>query len=623
MENSPMVLVLCLALSLSVAPSHAASLSQDNDASEAQLVSELGRYAGYSQQRFDAWVTTSRYLEMRDGVRLAMDVTRPAVDGQPVEEPLPVVWTHSRYHRNPTVFRGGGEPVSKVDAQPALQRLVQHGYVVASVAVRGSGASFGRCSGLFTEAETLDAVEVIEWLVKQPWCDGNIGMFGGSYLGITQYMTASKQPEALKAIFPNVAAFDMYDLIHPGGVFREDMIRHWDRLTEQLDSEWDAAPVDGDDGTLLRQARAQHTDNWDTLEEYAAAPYRDHASEGLDYARHGPSAHLASILEAGVPAYHFNAWYDIFVLDATLWYANYTGPQKLTIGAWSHGAMTNWDLNRERLRLEEVEQHRWFDYWLKGIDNGIMDEPSIHYADMVSPAEWAWRTANTWPPARVEERRLYFHGGPSGSVDSVNDGTLSSAAPEASGDHDVYAIDPTTTTGTSTRWDNAVGAAEEMSYPDLAPNDRKALTYTTPPLEDDLTVTGHPVVTLHVTSTEEDAVFHVLLQEVDPDGVSRYVTEGVLRGSLRALGEAPWDNLGLPYQRCFEGDRQPLPAQEPTPVVLDLHPTSTVFNRGNRLRVTVMCADADNTESPPHPEAVIHVHRGLPAASSLLLTVVE
>jgi len=593
-------------------------------------VSEFGRYEGWSEERFSEWTTFSRYLEMRDGVKLAIDVTRPAVDGVPVDEPLPVVWTHSRYHRNPSQLmamfsRGGLAPDirSMVDVQADLQLLVKHGYVVAAVGVRGSGASFGRFEGLFSEAETKDAFEITAWLADQSWCDGNVGMFGGSYLGITQYMNASLAPPALKAIFPVVAAFDMYDLIYPGGVFRSDMMGHWAKLTRQLDLDTPAPRVDGDtEGEWLAAALAQHEDNWDVMEEYGAGRFRDYAAPTLNYAEHGPSAFLAAINAARVPAYHMNGWYDIFVSGATLWYANYAGPQKLTIGAWAHAGMPDMQLNAERARLNAIEQHRWFDRWLKGVENGIDDGAPVNYALMDEPGEWVWQSAAGWPLADARPTRFWFGAGPSGSVGSVNDGLLLAAPPEGSGAGDAYEVDPTTTTGMATRWDNAVGAARVMMYPDLAPNDAKSLTYTTPPLEHDVVVVGHPVVTLYVTSDTGDADFHVLLEEVDADGVSRYVTEGVLRGSLRALAEAPWDNMGLPYQRCFREDQAPLSADEPSEVVMDLHPTATIFNAGHRIRVTIMGRDADNTEAPPgSARTTVRVFRGGERASSIVLPI--
>lgn len=593
-------------------------------------ISEFGRYEGYSEERFDDWVTTSRYVEMRDGVRLAVDVTRPAVNGVAVDEPLPVVWTHSRYHRNPgelaKLFSEDPDDVpeirSMVDAQPDLQRLIRHGYVVASAAVRGSGASFGTYEGLFSEAETADGLELVAWFAGQPWCDGNVGMFGGSYLGITQYMAASGGPEALKAIFPNVAALDIYDLVYPGGIFRDDLLQHWGELTRNLDVNVAAPPVDGDtEGRLLREAIAEHRDNWDVLVEYPAGRYRDHATDRLNWMEQGPTGVLDEILQARVPAYHWNGWYDVFVTDAVLWYANYQGPQKLGIGAWSHGGMPDEALMAERVRLTEIEQHRWFDYWLRGIDNGVLDEPPVHYAVMREPGEWSWVSADTWPPPATASR-FHFGGGPSGSVASVNDGTLTREVLGEPG-FDEYAVDLGTTTGTQTRWDNAVGAAQQMRYPDLAGNDARALTYTTPPLESDLTITGHPVVTLWVTSSEVDADFFVYLEEVDENGASRYVTEGILRASHRRPGQAPWDNLGLPFQRSLESDTEPLPSGVPTELRMDLHPTSTVFDAGHRIRVAIAGADADNAEEVDDEPPTVRIYRSAEHPSGIELPVVE
>jgi predicted acyl esterase len=593
-----------------------ASCSAAQDAGDVDdgRVSEFGRYEGYSEAVYNGWVNTSRYLEMRDGVRLAVDITFPALNGEIADGRFPVVWTHSRYHRNPGAlarfFAPEGAEVpeihSMVDAQEDLQLLVKHGYVVAAVQVRGGGASFGTYQGLFSEAETDDAREMIEWFATQPWSDGNVGMYGGSYLGITQYMAASEGHPALKAIFPNVAGMDMYDQLYPGGVYRSDMIDHWGGLTRNLDVEWPAPPVQGDeDGTpLLRAAIAEHENNWDVGKEYGSGTFRDHDVPTLTWLEHGPTG----VLE---------------VLDALLYWANYEGPQKVGIGAWSHGAMPDSALMAHRAHLTTIEQLRWFDYWLKGIDNGIMDESPVHYAVMNDPGDWTWESSDTWPIPGTEETRFYLGEGPSGSVESVNDGVLTIEPPAGDAPFDTYQVDLTTTTGTTTRWDNAVGGAPLMIYEDLAPNDRKSLTYTTPPLEEDLTVTGHPLVSLWMTSSTNDGEIIVLLEEVDESGVARYVTEGVLRASHRRLAEAPWgDNMGLPFQRSFREDREPLPAGEPAEVIMDLLPTATVFNAGKRIRVTIMGADADNLELP-EGAPTYHVYRGGAHPSSIVLPVVH
>ncbi len=608
-----------------------AGCSDSSDSSYAGLVSEFGRYEGYSEPIYDSWVNTSRYVEMRDGARLAVDVTFPAIGGEAAQGPFPVVWTHSRYHRNPgqllEFFAPEGADVpevnSQVDANGALQLLARHGYVVAAVQVRGGGASFGTYQGLFSEAETDDAREMIEWFATQPWSDGNVGMYGGSYLGMTQYMAASEMHPALRAIFPNVAGLDMYDQLHPGGIYRKDMIDHWGGLTRNLDINWAAPPVDEDaDGSLLQAAIAEHEDNWDVAVEYAAGRFRDHDIPTLTWTEHGVSGVLDEVKQARVPAYHWNGWYDIFVLDAVLLWANYDGPQKLGIGAWSHAGMPDSLLMVESAELTAVEQHRWFDYWLKGIDNGIMDEPPIHYAVMNDPGDWSWTSTASWPLSDAEEIAWYLAAGPSGSVESVNDGLLSPASPTSDEGADSYDVDFSTTTGTNTRWDNAVGGAPLMIYPDLTPNDAKALTYTTPPLNADVNVTGHPVVTLWVSSSTNDADVIVLLEEIDDAGVSHYISEGVLRASHRGLADAPWDNLGLPFQRSFAEDVQPLPDGQPGELVMDLLPTANIFNAGHRIRVTIMGADADNIELPA-TAPTIQVHRSATYPSRIVLPVVQ
>ncbi|MFT5052257.1 MAG: putative CocE/NonD family hydrolase [Chlamydiales bacterium] len=578
---------------------------------EEQRRSAFGEYEGYSTERFDGWETTSTYVEMRDGVLLAVDITRPTRNGQVSDEALPLVWTHSRYHR-----RMAGRPM--VELFTSLQRLLRHGYVVASACVRGGGASTGVYEGLFSEAETRDAIELIDWFVEQPFCDGNIGMYGGSYLGITQYMAASKAPGALKAIFPDVAAMDMYDAVHPGAIYRSDMMGHWARLTAQLDTVVPAADVDGDEGGALRkQAVAEHASNWDVGKEYGSGPYRDRDVPTLRWLSHGPIGYLDEINQAKIPAYHCNGWFDVFAMDAVLWFANFDGPQRLVMGDWSHAQMTE-----ERARIMSVEQHRWFDRWLKGIENGVENEEPIQYALMTEPGQMTWQAASHWPPRGTSSLALHFGAGPSKSVVSSNDGKLTSVRPiDAS--FDDYAIDASTTTGTATRWDNAVGAARAMAYPDLANNDTRCLTYTTPILEQDLTVVGHPVVTLWLTAKKGDANLHVLLEEIDDRGQVQYVTEGVLRASQRKLAKAPFDNLGLPYQRCFEEDAEAVPADEPVEVSMDLLPTATVFNAGHRLRVTIMGADADNTQPSPLTDNSIRIHRGTDHDSRIELPVMH
>jgi len=129
-------------------------------------------------------------------------------------------------------------------------------------------------------------------------------------------------------------------------------------------------------------------------------------------------------------------------------------------------------------------------------------------------------------------------------------------------------------------------------------NDAKSLTYTTPPLETPLDVIGHPVAHIWLSTDAPDLDLVLYLEEVDANGNSTYISQGDLRASHRALGAAPFDNLGLPWHNHFESEVQPIPAGEPIELVLELLPTAYRFQTGNRLRIAVAFADADSFHTP-------------------------
>jgi putative CocE/NonD family hydrolase len=589
-------------------------------AQEIEKVSKFGEYKGYSEEIYDSSVRTSQYLTMRDGIKIAIDIVRPAKAEKVHKEPLPVVWTHTRYRRS---FVRDGKLMSELDS-PLYQNLLKYGYVLAAADVRGSGASFGSWQGIWTQEETQDAYEIIEWLAAQPWCDGNVGMAGGSYLGITQLTAAGTKPPHLKAIFPAVALFDIYAVAYPGGVFYDDFIKHWSELTSAMDTQVIAAPVDEDkDEALLKSAIADHRQSRALIDIFFPLKYRDSVDEvtGVQpfYTWH-PAAYVEGINESGIPIYLWCGWFDSFTREGFTMFRNFKNPKKIVTGAWSHSPRDP-DIQKEEFIPAIVEEIRWFDYWLKGIDNGIMDEPPIRYQVMNAPKDNEWRTANEWPLPEQKLTKYYFEEGPSGSVNSANDGVLSLDSPPNESGKDEYLVDYSTTTGTATRWDNAVGGG--FDYPDMTENDRKGLTYTTEALAEDVEVTGHPVVCLWVSSTATDGDFFVYLEEVDGEGVSFYVSEGTLRASHRALNEPYYDNLGLPFHRSHEEDVAKLEPGEPAELYFDLQPTSNVFNAGNRIRITITCADKDNALTPElSPPPTVSVYRNTQHTSYISLPVI-
>jgi putative CocE/NonD family hydrolase len=182
-------------------------------------------------------------------------------------------------------------------------------------------------------------------------------------------------------------------------------------------------------------------------------------------------------------------------------------------------------------------------------------------------------------------------------------------------------VDYTASTGPSTRWHNGRGG--KFSYPDMAANDVKGLTFSTPPLKRPVEITGHPVVHLWVSSTADDGDFFAYLEEVDEKGYSHYLTEGVLRASHRKLDPPPFNYMGLPYHRSYTEDMAALPSGQPVELVFDLHPTSNVFDSGHRIRLTLICADQTSFETPVvSPAPRVSVYRNGRYSSYILLPVI-
>jgi putative CocE/NonD family hydrolase len=326
---------------------------------------------------------------------------------------------------------------------------------------------------------------------------------------------------------------------------------------------------------------------------------------------------IERINRSSIPVYMTTGWYDIFLGDMFLWYDNLTVPRRMTVRPLDHSGMdaSGFDLDYG------AEAHRWFDYWLKGIDNGIMKEPPIHYYIMGVPKKEAWQTSNQWPLAKQKLEPFYFSKGKTGSIASINDGSLTKESPTAADISDVYTVDYTTTSGKKSRW---VAVDEAHDYPDRRANDEKALTYTTSPLKTDIEVTGHSVVHLWLTTDAPDLDAFVYLEEVDRNGKSTYITEGTLRASHRKLSKAPFNNLGLPYHSHYKSDLEPIQARKPVELAFSLLPTSYRFHKGSRIRITVAFADADNFETPViNPAPRLHLLRDLNHPSFIQIPVIE
>jgi hypothetical protein len=180
-------------------------------------------------------------------------------------------------------------------------------------------------------------------------------------------------------------------------------------------------------------------------------------------------------------------------------------------------------------------------------------------------------------------------------------------------------VDYTTTSGTRARWTGGPTA-----YSDMASNDRKALTYTTEPLVEPVEIVGHPVAHLWLQAPTDDIDVFIYLEEVDPQGQSRYITEGCLRASHRAVAKSPYTGMDLPYHPCSQKSAEKLAGNTPVELVFDLLPTARHFPAGSRIRVAITCADKDNCQSLEHrPAPTVRVLRDGQRSSHVVFPVLK
>ncbi len=571
-----------------------------------ELISRPGEYRGYSEQIYDGVELISQYVEVTDGTKLAVDIYRPVLDGELVTDPLPVVLQNTRYHRCP--------PQAIIDHE----NFVKYGYVVAVLDARGTGASYGYRNGPFSPQESEDTKDIIEWFAEQEWCNGKVAMWGSSYMGVAQYSTATAAPPHLVAMTPTIGNIDWYSFIYHNGVMNTGFLIGWDEGARYLDLVQDFCPVPGDDG----DPQSEHWSNLWPLDIFYPDMFRNSYDEELGYRPnivHSAVSFNKVIKKSGIAMYHIGAWWDEFPAEQLAGFKLWG--DKIVIAPWGHYDYY-WG---EGLAFLQTEHLRWNDYILKGIDNGIMDEPPICYAtiDTQKPGT-QWRFASEWPLPKQKLTRFYFKGKKSGTIESVNDGSLATRKPKRRSAADDYEVnyDCEVFGGTYNRM-------QRGQFGDMTENpDKLGLTYTSPPLVSDLEMTGHPVAHLWVSSDRPDGYFLVYLEEVDDLGVSNYVTDGVMRASHRKLHpKKPWKEMGVPYHRSFEQDYVPFPKNgKPVELVFDLFPTSYIFHKGNRIRVTITGSDTATYIFPEsldfNPPPSIKIYREKKHASYITLPII-
>ncbi|HEY2706871.1 MAG TPA: CocE/NonD family hydrolase [Caulobacteraceae bacterium] len=547
----------------------------------------------------------SSYLTMRDGTRIAVTVWLPA-DLRPGER-VPALVKGTPYWRGGALtFLGKALTelgVTIVPDEPDIGILTDRRFAVVAVDTRGTGASFGHQAILLDQPEVQDFGEVIDWSARQPWSNGRVGAYGFSYRGMLAVSMASLGRPALRAIAPSFDFTDLYQATHPGGIFNETFLKKWGTQTGALNRgeppcpgicRWLVAgplPVDSDrDGALLRAAIAEHARNYDVFACAQHAPSRDSTlcSSGKTVTQVSELSRRDELERSNIPMFVTVGWFDATSpADALRRVAAFSNSQQVVIGPISHGGFMSTDpFAPPKADVDPTYGQQigamadFFDRFLKA--SSAPSPSSVRY-DVLNGG--GWRTSPTWPPPGVVAQRLFAQAGRG----------LSLTPPSQDG-ADTYAVDFTAGSGPLSRYQSPVDLSQ-TAYPDRAAADRKLLSYTSAPLTDDLVIAGDAEADLTLASNRPDGMVVVYLEDVLPSGRVVYLTEGVLRLSDRKVSPAA---VGAdPLHSYLGADKSPMTPGRAEQIRIALSPIAAVVHKGERLRLAIAGADADNLERVP------------------------
>ncbi len=524
-------------------------------------------------------VSADVFLPMDDGVKIAMTVTRPSLDGAtPAPGSFPVILGMTPYGRDGTC------------SCPSAATFAPRGIAVAVADVRGTGGSGGNLNeNYFSPREQRDGAALVDWLGTQSWSNGKVGMAGGSYVGITQYLVAEQQPPHLAAIAPAVALSDVY----------EDAFTHSGIPDFFFDAQYIA--VQGGPGLLTPNKdpnAAQQTFDAKVAQATGtpiALDYVARPNDGPFYHDRSPWYHVDRIK---VPVLAIDGWRDGFVRGNLEMYealAKREGVEtRINLGPCTHkgcGAPFAPFTNPPGLDDLTAMQFEFFRRHLGGDDTA--HRANVRY---YVQGENAYREATAWPPPETKFERFY-----------LDQGAITSKKPKGHGASE-YFTNPAA--GLSMAFDE-YGTIAISPY---LPTDQRAetgqgITWRTAPLDAPLTLAGPTQLRLYASSTATDTDWIAKLADVAPDGTESIITEGYLRASHRTLDKAR-SKTANPYH----DNEHPKPLEPGAVYRFDIavYPTAYRLEPGHRLQLRLTTYDM-----PTHLPGRYKVDRNDPGSVSI------
>ena len=508
----------------------------------------FGKNWKLSERKYKVITKRDIVIPLDNGTKIDSDQYRPDT-----QEKVPAILGVHPYRKKVFLYSTGTE-----GGVPDL--FCRRGYAQILINVRGTGKSDGKFMHLGLQ-EVKDTYEIIEWIADQPWCDGNVAMFGMSYFAIAQLQVATLNPPHLKAIVPISSWTDFYRMMYyHGGILNHYFLRSWS------DSIFWDSPGKGFISwsyekmgeKKYKEAIAQALQD----PEICQAPYLVDALKNPDqrgspflidlilnpfdteyYQERSPK--LNNITVPALLVGNWSEWAMHLPGSFDSW-EKIKGPKKLIIGPPKH-------LAGPPINQLQYEAIRWYDYHIKGIDNGIMNEPPIK---LFIPGTNNWKTAKEWPLPETIWTPFYLH----------PKGLLSEMEPWVEGGSSIF---------------EDLGAPESVSP-------ENGLKFFSPPLVEDTEVIGSSVLHLYASASSSEVLWFIGLLDVDAEGKEKLIAEGWLRGSQREVDperSKPWSPFH-PHRK-----REPLVPNEIYHFTIEIVPTANLFKAGHRIGLRIGCKD--------------------------------
>lgn len=522
----------------------------------------------YSRPEYEVLEFKDEKLPMRDGVDLRGDIFRPNSE-----------------QKFPAILQLG--PYGKTGMGARAKKFAALGYAVVNVDARGRFESGGEWDP-FSPKHKTDGYDLVEWIAKQEWCSGKVGTYGLSYMGWTQWWTATQDPPSLKAIVPEVAPPDhLMNCPYQNGIFVCWMM-DWAGSTSGRNPHRSGPGGYGGFAVNREEAYQLPYIDFDKTRNYLPNQWwrkwvLQNTSEG-EYWKGIAYQTPENYARVKVPSLAITGWFDANFPGTPM---NYQSMQKhgatdlarkprMVIGPWQHiinryQKAASVDFGPQAIIDWDGYILRWFDYHLKGVKNGIMEEPPVHVFVM---GRNQWRSSADWPLPETKFTKFYLHSGGKANS-SAGDGLLSRAVPgDLPPDH--YTYDPNDATPSAAFENGHIDGPRDISK---SATRKDVLVYDTAELTEDVEIIGPITAKLFAATSANDTDWMIRLVDVHPDGKALFLGEGVMRARYRDPKKSgsfnPRELSSIEPEKVYE-------------YTIDFwRPTGNVFTRGHRIRIEI------------------------------------